>query len=190
MQGQCQRWASPCAWHPFLTTRQQTEWVVSAKPPLAGPQAVRRSLARSTHRVAITNRRLLTSTDGQVTFRWQDSQRGNRPRTMTLEAVACLRRFLLHVLPRGCKRMRHDGLFAHGVRKVTLPLCRRILGQAARPSTDVRAAGDLAQPGPPRPSRSEGCPVCHVGRMQVQDTWCAQRTARDLARPVLVWDTS
>jgi len=190
MQGQCQRGASPRAWHQFLTTVQQTEWVVYAKPPMAGPQAVLRYLARYTHRVAITNRRLLACTDGKVTFRWKDYQRGNRQRTMTLDAVECLRRFLLHVLPRGFKRMRHYGLFAHGVRKVKLPLCRRILGQTARPSADVRAAGDLARPGPSRPSRSDGCPACHVGRMQVQDTWFAQRTARDLVHPVLVCDTS
>jgi hypothetical protein len=95
LQGQCQRWRSPAAWHQFLMTLQQTEWVVYAKPPLAGPQQVLRSLARSTHRVAITNRRLLACANGQVTFRWKDYHRGNRPRTMTLDAVEFLRRFLL-----------------------------------------------------------------------------------------------
>src|SRR5712691_11187198 len=98
MQGQCQRWASPRAWHQFLTTVQQTEWVVYAKLPMAGPQAVLRYLARYTHRVAITNRRLLACANGQITFRWKDYQRGNRQQTMTLDAVEFLRRFLLHVL--------------------------------------------------------------------------------------------
>jgi hypothetical protein len=77
------------------------EWVVYAKPPLPGPQRVLRYLARYTHRVAITNRRLLACDDGQVTFRWKDYQRGNRQRLMTLDAVEFIRRFLLHVLPRG-----------------------------------------------------------------------------------------
>jgi len=87
LQGQCQRWQSPLAWRHFLTTLQQTEWVVYAKPPLPGPQRVLRYLARYTHRVAITNRRLLACTDGQVTFRWKDYQRGNHQRLMTLDAV-------------------------------------------------------------------------------------------------------
>jgi hypothetical protein len=77
------------------------EWVVYAKPPLPGPQRVLRYLARYTHRVAITNRRLLACENGQVTFRWKDYQRGNRQRLMTLDAAEFIRRFLLHVLPRG-----------------------------------------------------------------------------------------
>jgi hypothetical protein len=107
MQGPCQRWQAPAVWRQFLMSLQQTEWVVYAKPPLAGPQLVLRYLARYTHRVAITNRRLLACDDGQVTFRWKDYQRGNRHRLMTLDAVEFMRRFLLHVLPRGFQRMRH-----------------------------------------------------------------------------------
>jgi hypothetical protein len=107
MQGQCQRWSVPAAWRQFLTALQQMEWGVYAKPPMAGPQAVLRYLARYTHRSAITNRRLLALPDGQVTFRWKDDQRGHRLRTMTLDAVEFLRRFLLHVLPKGLQRIRH-----------------------------------------------------------------------------------
>ena len=190
LQGQCQRWSAPPAWRQFLTTMQQIEWVVYAKPPLAGPQQVLRYLARYTHRVAITNRRLLACRDGQVTFRWKDYQRGNRPSTMTLEAVEFLRRFLLHILPHGFQRIRHYGLFANGVRKVKLPLCRRVLGQASLRPTDVSAAGDVATPVPPRPARSDGCPACHVGQMQVQETWLPQHTARNLSHPLPGCDTS
>jgi hypothetical protein len=100
-QGTCQALASPPAWRQFTAALQQTEWVVYAKPPLAGPQHVLRYLARYTHRVAITNRRLLALEQGRVTFRWKDYQHGNRQRLMTLDAVEFLRRVLLHVLPRG-----------------------------------------------------------------------------------------
>ena len=190
MQGQCQRWASPRAWHQFLSTVQQTEWVVYAKPPMAGPQAVLRYLARYTHRVAITNRRLLACANGQVTFRWKDYQRGNRQRTMTLDAVEFLRRFLLHVLPRGFKRVRHYGFFANGVRTVKLPLCRRVLGQAPLRPADVSPpiASTTSASRPLLPS--DVCPACHVGRMQVQETWLPQRTVLNVLRPIPVCDTS
>ena len=101
---------------------------------------------------------------------------GNRQRTMTLDAVEFLRRLLLHVLPRGFKRMRHYGLFANGRRKVTLPRCREILGQAPVAPAETRPAVDAsASAAPPRP-RTDGCPLCGVGQMQVQDMWFAQRT--------------
>jgi hypothetical protein len=190
MQGQCQRWASPPAWEQFLTTMHHIEWVVYAKPPLAGPHQGLRYLARYTHRVAITNRRLLACVNGQVTFRWKDYQRGNQQPTMTLDAVECLRRFLLHVLPRGFKRIRHYGFFANGVRKVKLPLCRQVLGQTSLPPHEVSPHVDLtATASKPQPL-SEVCPACRVGRMQVQETCFPQRTALDVSRPMLGFDTS
>jgi hypothetical protein len=140
--------------------------------------------------VAITNRRLLAWGDGQVTFRWKDSQRGNRPRTMTLAAVEFPRRFLLRVLPRGFQRIRHDGLFANGVPQSKLPLCRRGKGQGSLHPPDVSAAGEASTPLPPRPPRSDACPLCHIGRMLVRETWFPQDTAEDLARPLLGCDTS
>jgi hypothetical protein len=171
-------------------TLQQTKWVVYAKPPLSGPQRVLRYLARYTHRVAITNRRLLACADGQVTFRWKNYQRGNRQRLMTLDAVEFIRRFLLHVLPRGFQRMRHYGFFANGQRKGKLPRCRELLEQALlAPAETSPAVNVIATVSTPHP-RADACPVCHVGRMQVQDTWLAQRTARDVSGPVLVCDTS
>jgi len=190
LQGQCQRWQSPPAWRHFLTTLQQTEWVVYAKPPLPGPQRVLRYLARYTHRVAITNRRLLACADGQVTFRWKDYQRGNRQRLMTLDAVEFLRRLLLHVLPRGFQRMRSYGFCAHGQRKVKLPRCRQLLGQVPLPPEETTPAVNAVATASTSHPRSDGCPVCRVGRMQVQETWFAQRTAQDVLRPVLVCDTS
>jgi len=174
----------------LLTTLQQTEWVVYAKPPLPGPQRVLRYLARYTHRVALTNRRLLACDEGQVTFRWKDYQRGHRQRLMTLDAVEFIRRFLLHVLPRGFQRMRHYGFFANGQRKVKLPRCREILGQTLLAPAETSPAVDASATASTPPPRSDVCPVCRVGRMQVQETWFAQRTARDVSGPVLVCDTS
>jgi hypothetical protein len=184
LQGPCQALASPAAWRQFVTTLRQTEWVVYAKPPLAGPQQVLRYLARYTHRVAITNRRLLACDAGKVTFQWKDYPRGNQLRTMTLDAVEFLRRFLLHVLPRGFKRMRHYGFLANGVRTVKLPLCRRVLGQV----TESPPAPQTATPMPP--PLAEVCPACHIGRMHVRETWFPQRPVLDGARPLLGWDTS
>ena len=190
MQGPCQRWQAPAVWRQFLMSLQQTEWVVYAKPPLAGPQLVLRYLARYTHRMAITNRRLLACAEGQVTFRWKDYQRGNRQRLMTLDAVEFIRRFLLHVLPRGFQRMRHFGFFANGRRKVQLSRCRELLGQALLAPAETSLAVDAIATASTLPPRPETCPVCRVGRMQVQETWFAQRTARDVSGPVLVSDTS
>jgi hypothetical protein len=149
-----------------------------------------RYLARYTQRMAITNRRLLACAEGQVTFRWKDYQRGKRQRLMTLDAVEFLRRFLLHVLPRGFQRIRHFGFFANGRRKVQLPRCRELLGQALLAPAKTSPAGDAIATASTPHSRSEACPVCRVGRMQVQETWFAQRTARDIVHPVLVCDTS
>lgn len=188
--GKCQALASPTAWRQFVAALRQTEWVVYAKRPLAGPQQILQYLARYTHRVAISNRRLLACEDGTVTFRWKDYQRGNRQRTLRLDAVEFLRRFLLHVLPRGFQRLRHYGFLANGIRQVKLPLCRRLLGQAALPACDgspARASASLASP----PLRSsDACPACHFGRMHVQETWFPQAMAREISRPLLVFDTS
>jgi hypothetical protein len=190
MQGQCQRLRVPAAWRQFLTTLQQTEWVVYAKPPLPGPQRVLRYLARYTHRVAITNRRLLACDDGQVTFRWKDYQRGNRQRLMTLDAVEFIRRFLLHVLPRGFQRMRHYGFFANGQRKGKLPRCRELLGQALLAPAETSPAVDaIATASTPPPalrhvpyaawggcrSRKRGSPSAPRGTSRVP---CSSMTRR------------
>ena len=115
------------AWRQFIAALRQTEWVVYAKPPLAGPQQILQYLARyasGSYQQSTAPRRK----DGTVTFRWKDYQRGNRQRTLTLDAVEFLRRFLLHVLPRGFQRLRHYGFLANGLRQAKLPLCRRSWG--------------------------------------------------------------
>ena len=188
--GKCQALASPPAWRRLVMALRQTEWVVYAKPPLAGPQQVLHYLARYTHRVAISNRRLLACEEGTVTFRWKDYRRSNRQRPLTLDAVEFLRRFLLHVLPRGFQRIRHYGFLANGVRQVKLPLCRRALRPTAVPARDVSHTGESTPTAARLPLPSEVCPACRVGRLQRRATWFPQHAWPDGARLLVVFDTS
>lgn len=103
------------------------DWVVYAKRPFGGPKQVLKYLARYTHRVAISNRRLVSLCEGRVTFRWKDYAYGGRSRLMTLTAVEFIRRFLLHILPTGFMKIRHYGFLANRFRAAKRELCRRLL---------------------------------------------------------------
>ncbi len=105
----------------------RTDWVVYAKPPFGGPEQVLKYLSRYTHRIAISNRRLVSMDEKNVIFRWKDYAHGNQPKLMTLEGGEFLRRFLLHVVPTGFMRIRHFGLLANRVRSVNLSRCRELL---------------------------------------------------------------
>jgi hypothetical protein len=111
----------------WCSTLYANEWVVYAKRPFGGPTQVLKYLARYTHRVAISNSRLLELRDGRVTFRYQDYADAHRHKTMTLAADEFLRRFVQHVLPRSFVKIRHYGLLANAQRAVRLALCRRLL---------------------------------------------------------------
>ena len=115
------------AFRSFLRPLFRKNWVVYAKPPFGGPHHVLGYLARYTHRVAITNHRLVAFEHDQVTFRWKDYAHGNKKRMMTLASQEFLRRFLLHVLPRGFVRIRSFGFLANRRRATLLPLCQRLL---------------------------------------------------------------
>jgi hypothetical protein len=106
----------------FLRTLFQQDWVVYAKPPFGGPEHVLHYLARYTHRVAISNHRLLSVSDAAITFRWKDYAHGSKHRTMTLSPEEFLHRFLQHVLPRGFPRIRYFGWLANRSRGGLLPL--------------------------------------------------------------------
>jgi Putative transposase/Transposase zinc-binding domain len=121
----------PEAFGVLLHALRSQEWVVYAKQPFAGPQQVLAYLARYTHRIALSNDRLLSHADGNVRFRYRDRRRGNRPRTMTLPRDEFLRRFLLHVLPTGFMRIRHFGLFANRTRVAKLAAARAALQHRA-----------------------------------------------------------
>jgi Putative transposase/Transposase zinc-binding domain len=122
----------------FLRRLFTSDWVVYAKPPFGGPEHVLRYLARYTHRVAISNHRLVACNDGRVNFCWRDYAHGNKHKVMTVSTHEFLRRFLLHVLPRGLVRIRHFGLFANRNRRATLDRCHALLGSASVTDTTLR----------------------------------------------------
>lgn len=126
-QGRLTHLANASAFTRWLTPLYHKDWVVYAKPPFGGPAQVLKYLARYTHRVAISNHRLVSLEHGQVTFRYKDYADDQRHKTMTLSADEFLRRFLTHVLPRGFVKIRHYGLLANRHRAEKLALCRRRL---------------------------------------------------------------
>lgn len=132
---------------------RKKEWVVYAKRPFGGPEQVLRYLARYTHRVAISNARLLSLTDGKVSFRYQDYRCGQESKVMTLDAAEFLRRYLLHVVPKGFQRVRYVGLLANSCRKRELVRARELL----------EAEAPVQKPKEPRPERK--CPVCGAGHL-------------------------
>jgi hypothetical protein len=123
----------------FTWLLKNRDWVVYAKKPFAGPTHVIRYLAHYTHRVAIANGRLIHFENGQVTFRWRDSAHGNKQKVMTLDTLEFMRRFLLHVLPRGFVKIRHFGFLANRERRHTLPLCSALLPSSQPVKESVRA---------------------------------------------------
>ena len=112
----------------FVRSLYRTDWVVYSKKPFRGPEHVLQYLARYTHRVAISSHRLLAFNDGRVTFRWKDYAHGNKQKTMTLSGDEFLRRFLIHVLPRGFVRIRFFGFLSRRKRARLLPICRTLVG--------------------------------------------------------------
>jgi len=130
------------------------DWVVYSKRPFGGPEHVLRYLGAYTHRVAISNHRLVALTDGEVTFRWRDSAHGNKKRLMALDVEEFLRRFLLHLLPRGFVRIRNFGFLANRQRALLLPLCFQLL----QGSEDITASP--ASPPAHQPQSLWTCPVC------------------------------
>jgi len=114
----------------FVRKLHQHQWVVYAKPSFGGPEQVLRYLGRYTHRVAISNHRLISFDGDHVTFRWRDYAHGNKKRKMTLSAEEFIRRFLLHVLPNRFVRIRHFGFMANYQRAASLDLCRQLLDMA------------------------------------------------------------
>jgi len=118
---------APRAFARYLAPLRRAEWVVYAKPPFGGPEQVLEYLGRYTHRVAISNNRLIGLSDGKVSFRWKDYRDESRQKLMSLDASEFIRRFLLHVIPRGFQRIRHYGLLANRHRAAKLARCRQLL---------------------------------------------------------------
>jgi len=159
--------------HPQAFTRhldlvRDVEWVVYAKPPFAGPQQVVDYVGRYTHRVAISNHRIVDIEDGQVKFKWRDYRDNNQQKTMPLTADEFIRRFLLHVLPSGFHRIRYYGFLGNRHRKEKLEQCRQLLGIASPKGGSAEPT--IQEDYRDRYERLTGrslreCPVCHRGRM-------------------------
>ena len=147
---------NPKAFAAWLRPLFRSPWVVYSKRPFGGAQHALRYLGQYTHRVAISNHRLVALADGMVTFRWRDSAHNNKKRLMTLGVEEFLRRFLLHVLPPGFVRIRHFGFLAHRRRGVLLPLCVRLLAQSGQ--TRVEGAPEEKARSSPGPLWT--CPTC------------------------------
>ena len=168
--GAAARLADRRAFLRHLSPIRNKRWVVYAKPPFAGPQAVLAYLSRYTHRVAISNRRLLAFNETGVTLRYKDYRRDGpeRQRVMTISADEFIRRFLLHVLPRGFHRIRHYGLLAGSARKTSLALARKLLAVALEPANE-----NTDEPVDHRPP----CPCCG-GHMVIIETFERWRQPR------------
>ena len=169
-----QRLTTEPAFAAWLRPLFRHEWVVYAKPPFGGPGHVLHYLARYTHRVAISNHRLVAVTDDQVTFRWKDYRHGNQVRLMTLSADEFLRRFCLHVLPKSFVRIRFYGFLAPRCRTDALPRCRHALGVNPPPVPAASVVDTSTRVSLPP------CPAC--GGMMVA---VERLTARQLA--VQLW---
>ena len=151
------------------------DWVVDVKPPFGGPQYVLKYLAHYTHRVAISNHRLISLADGKVTFRWKDYRNGGQHKLMTLTVDEFLRRFLLHTLPRGFVRIRFFGFMANRRRAALLPICKNLLG-AESATTSMPSETTETDKHP-----TWLCPLCG-GPMIVIERFTAQQLSLQISK--------
>jgi Putative transposase len=177
--GSCQPLMQEKAFSAFLRTLFREDWVVYAKRPFGGPEHVLHYLARYTHRVAISNHRLIDVTDTYVSFRWKDYAHHSKRRVMTLSHEEFLRRFLQHVLPRGFPRIRYFGLLANRRRAVLLPLCRTLLAAPPEPVLSKPTAAPVLW----------RCPCCQ-GPMRLVERLTANQIQRSESSPFGRLDSS
>jgi len=173
----CQAFTDAKAFAAFLETLTNQDWVVYAKPPFGGADHVLQYLARYTHRVAISNHRIVSVTESHVTFRWKDYAHDGRQQTSTLTCEKFLYRFLQHLLPKGMPRIRYFGWLANRRRGNLLPLCRILLHQEPTPSVV-----------PDKPPIAH-CPRCH-GEMRIIERLTAAEILHEIHRREYAFDTS
>ena len=178
----------PKRWRQRLELLRQKEWVVYSKPPFAGPEKVFDYLGRYTHRVAISNHRILDVSDGKVTFTWRDYRRSRRKKTMTLTADEFIRRFLLHTLPTGFVRIRYFGFLSNRYRADNLQRARELL----QTETPELTSGSQSEDWPALCHRLTGydptlCPNCGQGKLIL-----IEKIPRDprFTRPLVQTDSS
>jgi hypothetical protein len=165
--GSLQGLAEPERFRQFLRQLFTKEWVVYAKPPFGGAEHVLHYLARYTHRVAISNHRLISFKDDRVSFRWKDYASGSKQKIMTVSADEFLRRFLIHVLPKGLVRIRHFGLFANRRRAASLLRCRLLLRATTLPQQ-------------PAPTSQLRCPLCSEPMLVIERMTSQQLPVRTI----------
>ena len=170
---------SDVSWRTLFAAMRRHDWVVYAKQPLCGPAQVLEYLGRYTHRVAISNSRLVEFADGRVAFRWKDYRHESQPKVMRLDAQEFVRRFLLHVLPSGLQRIRHYGLLANRHRAAKLARCRALLEVPAPASAPPDEVEDYRD----RYRRLTGvslsdCPQCGRGQMVCIESFLPSRQPR------------
>jgi len=157
----------------LLRDVSNTEWVVYSKRPFGGPERVLKYLARYTHRVAISNQRLVGLANGQVTFKWKDYADGNTVKEMTLSVKEFTRRFLLHILPRGFVRIRHYGFLANRCRRERLECCRNVLHRGTN-QVSLQGASNEAENQGDTEDQSCLCPACGQGRLMIVERFQPQ----------------
>jgi hypothetical protein len=170
LHGTLQQYENPAALKKLIDSMYQSQWIVYAKPPFAGPKAVFKYLSRYTHRVAISNNRIVSVTDDSVTFSWKDYADNNKRKNMTLPVTEFIRRFMLHVIPSGFVRIRHFGFLSNRCRKAKLHQCLYLLG--VLPQMDARIETEA-----PEKRHDAGivltetdwtlCPLCKKGHMKI-----------------------
>ncbi len=174
--------ATEAIFHAWLRSLYRQAWVVYAKPPFGSPAYVLHYLARYTHRVAISNHRLVAVTDDTVSFRWKDYRHGSQMRTLTLDVDEFLRRFLLHVLPKRFVRIRYFGLLAPRCRTADLATCRTVLAGAPSPPVTAPSVGSTR-------TRSWPCPRCGAP-MRIVERLTARQLFLEALLADIVYDTS
>ena len=172
--GRMKMLANRKAFHAFLRPLFRKDWVVYAKPPFGGPEHVVQYLARYTHRVAISNHRIVNFADGKVIFRWKDYAHKNKQRLMTVTAEEFLRRFLLHTLPHGFVRIRFCGFLANRRRGTLLPVCRQLLAGASPPQKATEPEA--------KASGSWLCPCCGGAMALIEKLTPQQISRRSVGR--------
>jgi hypothetical protein len=185
--GKLQGLADAKAFQMLLDKLRTTEWVVYAKPPFGGPEQVLKYLARYTHRVAISNHRLVKMEDDKVFFHYKDYADDHAHKVMALDAVEFIRRFLQHVVPTGFVRIRHFGFLANRFRAEKLKRCRQLLQDATPPQSTWAPSPEAAE----LPVERHRCPHCGSGRMIILERFepCPIQATR-CAGPARVDDTS
>ncbi|MEM7190219.1 MAG: IS91 family transposase [Pseudomonadota bacterium] len=174
--------ADPDTFRAFLAPLRKSDWVVYAKPPFGGPEAVLAYLSRYTHRVAISNHRLVSADADTVAFRWKDYRikKGDRMKVMRLPTAEFIRRFLIHVLPSGFHRIRHAGFLANGIRRDRVAMIRHLLDCEPEPD---QMADKAPLTGADEDDQLQPCPKCG-GAMVVIETFTRGQTPRSRAPPL------